>query len=190
MKRQDKSWKAAMAVALSGVLLASGCGGAPEGPLEAAHEDSSDSSSLSDSTGCDEEDGEGPEEGHDDGQNDGYHDDGCKDGKCEEKVCFDLWEEQDISFVQVHVPCPLLVKKAYLFTKGEILHPKPYEPSNCRPNLVGFKFEGVNAHEARVCVEFEKPIDPDAITLQVKTGAGCFLAVEGYGECRPDHSEY
>lgn len=103
-----------------------------------------------------------------------------------DRFCRTFWEEKDISFVLVHVPCTDLVEDIYLDTGKRVLLPKPSEPSNCAENLVGYKFEGINTQMVEVCLETKVPIDPRSISVQVKTGDGCETVIDGSRPCLCD----
>lgn len=110
-----------------------------------------------------------------------------EDGDCDTRHCWEFREEQDISFVLVSLPCPALLESITVTDLNDsrrVIGPaKPGEPSNCEPNVFGYKFEGVNTRGVEVCVETSAPIDVDAVTIVVKAGQSCEIEVQGTGSC-------
>ena len=111
---------------------------------------------------------------------------------CDDRHCFDIETEKDISYLLVDVPCPdaierIVVKDRWGRKVGSPVKANARSAAVCEERITGFKIENVNRRRVELCIESSEKIDSDAITIQVKAGLVCAFEQRGYAdscECR------
>lgn len=132
------------------------------------------------------------------GHNGGHGGDDCpwkreESDSCDDRHCFDIDTEQDISYLLVDLPCADSVERIVVKDRrtgdkvGSAVQKNQPSAATCEESVTGFKIENVNTRKAEICIETSERIDSDAISIQVKAGLFCEFAVEGHAdscECR------
>lgn len=172
-------WMAASRAVLAGIVLAA-CGGSSGGAAPPG-QPAIDGSAGTIGDGGDGGGGAGGDATLPGSGDEGDPGDPGGDGACGENwYCFDYCVDKEVSYALVSVPCRELVTG---ITATDPDDPEmnligtfhEWEPSadGCSDPLAGYKIEDLHTSSVRICVRTSEPIDPNAVTIQLKYGTTC-----------------